>query len=161
MEVGEEMIRFLHWISKFLPLREIRAEDGILYLERYRIFGWMPDSKFNWPVSLYLHRFHLPDQDPLPHIHPWSFSCSLILVGGYLEQRIGRDGNLTEIERVPFRLNVIRKRDFHRVAALRGSETWTLFLTVYKRQTWGFLHPKRGFIPWRDRLAERQIPTEI
>lgn len=73
------------------------------YLSRYYLFGG-PRTKhgqafddhgdpivgIKWrdlPVNLYLHKFHRGDDDEALHSHPWKWSCSFILAGGYSEER--------------------------------------------------------------------------
>lgn len=154
-------LRLIHWVAARLPRRDIPAEDGQVYLERYRVFGWMPGSNWSGP-SLYLHRFRLPDQDTAPHNHPWPCAVSLVLAGGYTEERLAYaypDDNLhVQSRRLrPGHLNVIREGDYHRVAALHGAETWTLFLVWPRTRSWGFWVPGRGHVPWRERLQERGL----
>lgn len=153
-------LRLIHWVAARLPRRDILAEDGRVYLERYRVFGWMPGSSWRGP-SLYLHRFRLPDQDTALHNHPWPRAISLVLAGGYTEERrvyFYPDAFEIQSRRLrPGRLNIIRERDYHRVARLHGAETWTLFAAWPRTRSWGFWMPGRGHVPWRDRLRERGI----
>lgn len=147
-------LRFVRWLASKLQRRDIITEDGALYLSRYRVLGWMPGSDWRWPFSVYLHRFHLPDQDEALHNHPWKWAVSLILTGEYLEVQPD-----TWLWREPGSIRVIRDTDYHRVDRLRG-ETWTLFITGPKVKSWGFMVPGRGHVPWRERLAERGIEVE-
>src|SRR5271167_2887082 len=77
------------WLAKYLPSFTIPDNNGDPYLTRYYFFG--KDRKF---CNLYLHHFHRSDMDKgmngygLLHNHPWPFSLSLILVGGYDEERL-------------------------------------------------------------------------
>jgi hypothetical protein len=171
------MIRLLRAISRRLWLREIHGESGP-YLERYWIFGWMPE--FLWAraplmghrairprpdrfsrFGLYLHRFVTPDQDQeSPHSHPWKWAVSLVLAGGYTEQRLVTCSWGTELvtRRIrPGTLNFLRHDTYHVVTELHGAETWTLILTGPKTRSWGFWVHGRGHVPWRERLAERGI----
>ncbi len=129
---------------------------GGLYLERYRLvraFG----------CDVFLHRFHMPDDDRGPHCHPWKWSRSVILVGGYVEQRPGTwlgipddrapdkapQGDWRHPRTAPtFRyygpgqVNKISAGDFHRVAVLmtENDEVWTLFIAGPKHgKSWGYL----------------------
>lgn len=155
-------LRLIHWAARRLPCRQILAEDGAVYLERYRVLGWMPGSRWRGP-SIYLHRFRMPDQDVALHNHPWPRAVSLVLAGGYTEQRLARMFGLPSCEwrwLMPGQLNVIGPDDYHRVAELHGDETWTLFLVWPRTRSWGFWLPSRGHVPWRERLRERGIDVE-
>lgn len=152
-------LRLIHGLARRLPRRDILAEDGALYLERYRVFGWMPGSRWKGP-SVYLHRFRMPDQDVALHNHPWPRAVSLVLAGGYTEKRLTSLFGFSACEwrrLTPGQLNVIGPDDYHRVAELHGDETWTLFAVWPRTRSWGFWLPLRGHVPWRDRLRERGI----
>jgi hypothetical protein len=114
-------------------------------------------------TSGYLHRFFRGDLDDAPHSHPWPWSFSIVLWGGYTEERkITVDGiDYLKTRRVwPLSINWFRKGDYHRVTKLHGAETWTLFITGPKTLSWGFWVFGRGHVPWRERLAERGIHVE-
>lgn len=155
----------LNFLCRFLMVREIRGEDGTLYLSRYRIMGWMPGSTTKWPLSIYLHHFHRPDLDDAPHNHPWKWSFSLTLAGGYTEERADVDNPIPghcaiEHRRMRFlSVNWISHSAYHLVSKLHGKETWTLFFAGPKATSWGFYVPGRGHVEWRARLAERGIPV--
>lgn len=159
------LLRLIHWVARHLPRRDILAEGGAVYLERYRVLGWMPGSRWRGP-SIYLHRFRLPDQDTALHNHPWRRCVSLVLAGGYTEERLlgtipdelGRIGSVIGTRCLrPGNLNIILPDDYHRVSELHGAETWTLFVVWPRTTSWGFWVPGRGHVPWRDRLRERGI----
>lgn len=152
------MIRLLHWLATKLQRRDIVAEDQKVYLERYRVIGWMPGSDWSWPFSIYLHRFCLPDLDDALHNHPWQWAFSLVLTGSYMEEVPGSGALRRRCQmRRRFSWRIIRASDYHRVDKLFG-ETWTLFIVGPKVKSWGFLVDGRGHVPWKDRLAERGIP---
>lgn len=86
------------------PPRVIQDGTGeIPYLSRWYLRGrpWMADGSdpFDhfgnpkpeaiWPkgIGVYLHRFHRSDVDRELHSHPWAWSYSIILAGGYIEER--------------------------------------------------------------------------
>jgi hypothetical protein len=161
------MIRLVRWLASKLQCRRIEAEDGELYLMRFKIFGWMPGDQRHWPFSIYLHRFVLADLDKAPHSHPWKWAVSLILTGGYREELVVKPsrarfyyGNVPMLTRVrgPGSFGLLRNSTYHRVSRLYG-ETWTLFIVGPRASSWSFLVPWRGPVPWRERLAERGIPT--
>lgn len=127
--------RLLYKISGWLPCRLIHRKPGEPYLERYWLF-----SLFG--ITAYLHRFVAADIDEGPHDHPWPYALSLILTGGYTEDRghihpkkgfAGREQQLK-----PWRINLIRGHDFHRIKRAQP-ETWTLFIHTRSCQPWGFI----------------------
>lgn len=109
--MNRAMLRFLGWLSSKLQRREICAENGVLYLERFRIFGWTPGSSRRYPFSIYLHRFHLQDLDDVLHSHPWKWAISLVLAGGYTELR--QDGEVRRLGAGS--LNWLNGESFHRI----------------------------------------------
>jgi hypothetical protein len=145
--------------------------NGKPYLTRYYVFL----SDRSWS-NIYIHHFHTSDQGDELHNHPWEWGLSLVLAGGYVEER-ARDPHVWEsvpnvismidqsqpveiIKRVvkPGTLNFIRKSDFHRTD-LRDEKrgAWTLFFTGPRRSDWGFLN--RHTSEFKDyRLNPEAIP---
>lgn len=162
--------RALRWtleqVSKLLPVRMIRGEGGTPYLSKYLLFG--QDGEFAPGWRLYLHRFHRGDKDRDLHNHPWEWAMSWILIGGYREQlhvmkKVQIHDGLTALrwertERnvLPGAVNVLLSDTFHRVDLLDG-ESWTLFLTGPKTQSWGFVNDSGIFTTWREQLKKRGI----
>jgi hypothetical protein len=148
------MLRKLcQWLGKRLPHFTIPDADGNPYLTRYYLFG--ADRAFG---NIFLHHFHKSDSDMdddgvlLMHNHPWPWSFSIILVGGYEEERTRDiDQNVhpgNTITRKQFRagsFNFITHKDFHRVDLLDG-ETWSLFFTGWRsnKRSWGFWNRRRN-----------------
>lgn len=148
-------------LAKRLPVRVITGADGTPYLSRYTIFNFPGGTR-----HLYLHQFHRSDEDIELHNHPWTRSVSLVLSGGYSEERrvdnwrLHREGENVDPQRMRFNMrtggalevcdshverreikpgsiNVIDADTFHRVE-LRDGEAWTLFLSGRFTQRWGF-----------------------
>jgi hypothetical protein len=120
----------------------ITDDAGSLYLVRVYLMRLLRSRLPGW----FLHRFFRSDHDRELHNHPWKWSASLVLTGGYLEERLERPGGpvMTRVLR-PLSWNVIRSTTYHRVQLLdeeRGA--WTLFIAGPKLGTWGFLDPKTG-----------------
>jgi len=151
------MIRhFLNWLVLRLAVRLIRNEEGRTYLLRARLWGWMPgDDRKAW--SGYLHRFMLPDSDRALHNHPWRWSFSLVLAGGYEEERLDKTGKVITRRVRPGMLNFLGRNSFHRVTELHGKETWSLFIAGPKFSSWGFLDPDKGFVNHHDWFAMKGI----
>jgi hypothetical protein len=158
--MADRWLRIIHRVAAHLRCRSV-YDDGLLCLLRYPLFGWRSDRPSRAPFSLYLHRFMLPDQDTATHSHPWSFAVSLVLAGGYTEERLvaGVERLVTRHVR-PGRFNFITGRTFHRVSQLHGPETWSVILLRLRRGGWGFHVPGRGFVPWKQRRAERVIEMQ-
>lgn len=118
--------------SKWAFLRWTEVETG--YLERLHVVGtpWF---------SICVHWLLKPDGDSFLHDHPVDF-LSVILRGAYAEIRA--DGKLY-LRRF---WNFIRARDYHSIVYVRP-RTVTVCLMGPRRQTWGFLVPGFGKLPWR------------
>ncbi len=164
-----KLINWLCWtLVKTFPSRyHIVDIDGDPYLLRFYIKrnGRLP--------GVYLHHFYRGDADRDLHNHPWEISGSLILTGGYVEERLvaRRDGLEARhnrksirthkfeinphgivgiVEVTPGSINIIRANDFHRVDLLDGP-AWSLFVSGKKVQDWGFWERDTGtFIPHRE-----------
>lgn len=139
----------------------IRGEDGSAYLSRLLL----PRVRLGgFQFRPMLHRFHRPDADGDLHNHPWTFGLSLVLVGGYLEERLDlARGHGATMQRWVRGLNLLTWRDFHRVVELLGQnedgtgEVWTLFVTGERIQDWGFLEVLPGtFTQWERYLARKK-----
>lgn len=177
----------LHALVRFLPPpRVIYDRDGKTpYLSRYYLRGrpWMKDGSdpFNetgnpYPDAIfpdgdrphiYLHRFHRDDNDDALHNHPWAWAFSILLSGGYYEDRRTietirhpREGRSTfRVERrevLPFSFNYIGHDDFHRVD-LRSKECWSLFVVGPRASSWSFWDALTGeTTPWREYINRRR-----
>src|SRR5271170_2836454 len=95
----------LEWFaSRLPPPRVIYDREGVSpYLSRYYLRGrpTMPDGSepfaedgapkrgaiFPDRIHVYLHKFHRGDSDEALHNHPWLWSRSFVLAGGYIEER--------------------------------------------------------------------------
>lgn len=95
--------------------------------------------------GVFLHHFVGSDEPDVFHDHPWTWGVSLVLRGGYVEERCDRTGG-SLVRRVlrPGRLNVLRPGDFHRVELRGGRPAWTLFVHGPKVRRWGFLDRVTG-----------------
>jgi hypothetical protein len=172
--------RIVEWVaSRLPPPRVIFNRTGTSpYLSRYYLRGrpYMedgsdpidpdgnpkPDAIFPSGVGVYLHRFHRGDEDRALHNHPWVWSRSLVLVGGYVEERRISALGVTQVfhfvqKRIvrPWTWNVIDADDFHRVDLIE-SDCWSLFIAGPKTgKSWGFWDRyTREFLPWRDFIVK-------
>ncbi len=153
-------------------------EGGTPYLSRWYLLGKPrdPDPEFagqlqegarDWrqrlPVNLFLHRFHRSDDDEALHNHPWAWAVSLVLAGGYDEERRVGDEVVRRRFR-PWALNFLTGQTYHRVELLE-SDAWSLFVVGPKRSTWYFWDRNRNArCQWRQYIAalrnRRDVPWE-
>ena len=163
--IANLLIRFLLWCARKTPPRVITGDgygDKTVYLTRYFLFRHSSktegmdrhDNPPRW--GLYLHRFHRGDKDRELHNHPWRWAVSLVLKGGYSEERRVQfmwDWEVVRRRVRPWSLNFFTHRDFHRVD-LDNGEAWTLFLVGPVVQTWGFWdRASNTFTPWKKFLG--------
>jgi hypothetical protein len=139
------------------------------YLTRYTLGTWVPwwrrakddspaekkkEEKSGW--SLHVNVFHRSDEDPEPHSHPWP-CASIMLSGGYREERASSDRTLKVRIVLPGMVNVLPHGVFHRVDLLEGRAI-TLFVTGPKRSSWTFLD-LNGMKPWREFIRAKGLRT--
>lgn len=174
-------LRFAQWLaSKLGQPRIIHGGTGTdMYLSRYYLIGKPtepngipfdqhgdPSESIRWsnlPFGVYLHCFHRSDEDRELHNHPWRFAISLILSGGYMEERkIDRPWPVNTRFKVfrPGMINLISSNTFHRVDLLKTRNpepTWTLFIVGPKFKGWGFWDRNTGeFMHWRTFLQMKR-----
>jgi hypothetical protein len=163
------LYRFLCWLLPY----DVIPIDGKPYLTRFFLLGRNEHTVGACP-RLFLHFFHTSDQGRELHDHPWT-GLSLILAGGYLEERMTergerlvyvRPGVMDVVKRYSplrrkvvkrFRFNRLGLGDFHRTALLYPLfGCWTLFLAGKRQKSWGFLNRyTREFFPYMSRVEER------
>lgn len=101
--------------------------------------------------AVFLHEYHRCDAERWLHDHPWSWAIGIPLVGGYTEERLAGfelPGRKTVRHVRRWRLNVIRCRDFHRIAGVEPG-TWTLFIHGPRVKRWGFLVERDRALVWQ------------
>lgn len=144
-------------IVERLPHRTI-STGGDPYLTRWYLWPEGPrdveDEGSDLPFAVFLHHFHRGDVDRDQHNHPWDLSVSIVLAGGYREER----GDETRVV-LPGTVNVIRADDFHRVDLLNpGMGSWSLFVAGRKTGGWGFKDKATGAVtPWHTYLASKAM----
>lgn len=145
----------LEKIAARLPVREITGGEGgdDVYLEKYLLFQSRAGRD---GFRVHLHRFLRPDKDREVHSHPWAWAWSLVLCGGYLEERRGDADRLEAIARRPGSVYPVWPDTYHRVARLFQRDCWTLFVSGPVVQSWGFWSPDTGeYTPWREFFARK------
>jgi hypothetical protein len=112
----------------------ILDERGAPKIHRYYLVGT------GKTFGVFLHCFVGSDSPTQLHDHPWTWGVSLILRGGYVEERRTRNAVRTRRRWLGVgRLNVLRPGDFHRVELRENRPAWTLFVHGPKVRQWGFL----------------------
>ena len=129
----------------------IAAEDGNPKIYRHYLFGT------GKTFGVFLHHFVGSDAATEFHDHPWSWSVSLVLRGGYIEERRRRDDSTAKRRWLgPGRFNLILPGMFHRVELHDRRPAWTLFIHGPKVRNWGFLDSTSGafrfWSPAREKL---------
>ena len=143
----------LELVSRFLPEpRVIFDRNGRSpYLTRWTLFRARR-------ARVFLHRFHRGDDELELHNHPWRWAASLILAGGYLEERRDASGAVRIRQVKPGTVNVLVADTFHRVELLSGS-CWSFFVAADRVQSWGFWNRESGrFWPWREFISQLRDP---
>jgi quercetin dioxygenase-like cupin family protein len=123
-------------LARTLRMQRI-DRDGTPYLERYFVVGWSPHNRQPAGSSVFLHHFVASDSAVSVHSHPWNWSASLILAGGYREERCDGNGSVSTKEFRPGDVNIIKADDKHRIDLL-SKDCWTLFLAGTFEKPWGF-----------------------
>lgn len=121
------------------PMQRIDI-DGDPYLERYFVAGFNPTAPGGGTpavASVFLHHFLSSDRNGATHSHPWEWACSLMLVGGYREERCDAAGRLTVRDVRPGDVNILDADVHHRIDLLDG-DAWSLFLVGRVVQPWTF-----------------------
>jgi len=113
-----------------------------LYMGRWWLFNPYPGPeekrKNRFPISIRVHHICLPDDARDLHDHPWN-ARTVILKGGYIEQRLDDDGEVRYYVRNPGDTAKIKFGQYHTIDRLADGGAWTLFITGKYRGTWGFL----------------------
>jgi hypothetical protein len=124
---------FVVGLLKKLGLKSFTIDtEGFPYLTRiYLLHIWR-----KYLPGIFLHYFWRGDEDRELHNHPWSWSLSFILFGGYVEERF-KDGKVVLRDVKAGRFNFIRANDYHRVH-LKNKGCWSLFIAGPRKQSWGF-----------------------
>jgi hypothetical protein len=123
-------------LARTLEVQHI-ARNGQPYLDRYFAAGWSPTNRRPGP-AVFFHHFLASDADDQVHSHPWGWSASLILVGGYREYRCGPAGQVITRDYYPGDVNVLEATDRHRIDLI-GADCWTLFLAGSFERPWQFI----------------------
>ena len=135
--------RFIQWYAGHRPCRLVYDGHTLLFARYY--VGSLP--RFLGGGQAYLHHYFRPDTRKEMHDHPWEWACSVILAGGYLEERLvqfDRRGPITWLQaRVKLRkagtAYILTGRDFHRIDQLLSASSWSLFMHGPYTKGWGFL----------------------
>jgi hypothetical protein len=170
-------IIFLKWVQRLLgPIRVIWDRPGTApYISRSYFWArpkrpdgaWpfdatgqpLPGIKLrDFPVTAHLHQIHQSDSEPELHSHPWRWAVSLILSGGYVEERRCR-GSTVRVRRVrPGQIVFFRHDTFHRLDLIGGRECWSLFIAGPRlEEPWKFWNRETGeTVKWYEFIARKR-----
>jgi hypothetical protein len=128
--------------------------NGEVYMDRWQLLKTRL-------LCIYVNHIRLPDEDPMPHNHPWLTSWSVKLRGWYKEETFrrceyGRRLRIWELRR-PGRVS--RIPDMHRIVELSPGGAWTLFIGWRSERPWGFIDETGRVIPWKERAKQRGLPA--
>lgn len=135
--------------------------DG--YMERY----WLaPYGSLPFGIAVRVHRILRSDNDRHLHDHPWAF-LSVVLRGGYHEERLARSYGKVELRRRVWRgpgsIAFRRATDWHQLhlptIVDADQSCWTLFLSFRAQQKWGFLVDGKKVLA-KAYLGDRFIDTK-
>jgi hypothetical protein len=125
-------------ITPWLPNRVVKDRtDGGVYLVRYYLLR-------AFTFELALHHILRADSEERLHNHPWRWAVSLILFGGYIEERLESDTRVAARSFIAGQVNTIGANTFHRVSQLLTEEVWTLFAHGSRNKDWGFIDQPDG-----------------
>ena len=120
-------------LARTLTVQQI-SPNGKPYLDRYFAAGWSPTNRRSGP-AIFLHHFVASDPVDAVHSHPWGWSASLILAGGYREQRCAPRSVVVERVFRPGDVNILEADDTHRIDLLT-SDCWSVFLAGHFEKSW-------------------------
>lgn len=151
------------------PYFHLQNSDGTPYMDRFWLFRREPvehdvTEGERYVYAARVHHIRSSDEGRVFHDHPWPF-ITIILRGGYFELTPVDSFSLDFQKRWHPAGSILFRRaeDWHRLlidTERAGDETWTLFITLSKKQTWGF-RVRGKKIPWRAYLSLRQSQNEI
>lgn len=123
------------------------------YMERYWLIPYG-----RGPVAVRVHHILRSDLDRVFHDHPWPY-LTIILKGGYTEvtPAYTADGFYDGERREQYGAGSVlfrQARTWHRLEIAEDVDTWTLFITGPKRQSWGFMAEPRRKVYWREYLND-------
>jgi len=169
MNLWSRIVSAVCWwlVSKFPGRYRVIGVDGVPYLGRLYIIT--PSKRF---PGVFLHHFYRSDHDRDLHNHPWDWSFSLVLTGGYYEERveqkglsIGNGSIFIHHEGIKVRevkapgINRLTGGSFHRVILkdLKNG-AWTIFVPGKVTKGWGFMDRDTGkWIPHEQYVGQEFI----
>jgi hypothetical protein len=112
----------------------------------------------NGLFNIYLHNTVANDEDRALHDHPW-WNMSVVLRGGYWEVipftsgirgSVSADLPYTQrrVWRGPGSIVIRPPTGAHRLEVGPKGSSWSLFITLRRVRTWGFLCPN-GWVDWQ------------
>lgn len=153
--VNDYMARY--WL---VPYRDPAAGDGCGPVSFWRRpIAWLIQRL---GIAVRIHHIKRSDDDRAFHDHPRAYA-TLILSGGYCEVQPKYKDSIycgeTHTWRWPGTVLFRRARSWHRLVInpnpVARENTWTLFITGPKTNSWGFLAEPRYKIYWKEYIKEK------
>jgi hypothetical protein len=152
----EQMLEILwtkwvdYWLTKLVRFAQQKPEGSFVHAYTIQTNGdpYLTRVLFRrmFGKRLMIHYIHRKDNERELHNHPWDKSISLIVTGGYMEERM-MDGVKGLRWRFAGQFNRLDKKDLHRIIFVH-KPTWTLFLAgerqIIDGMDWGFLDEETG-----------------
>ncbi len=130
----------LEFVTRFLPVKTIRDDNGVPFLQRYHLISFGKDGP-----GICIHNFVKSDPNRGYHDHPWNHALAFILCGSYeeriyLQKQKNDDVPYKSFYRNMFTFNYLNgKETFHRVMVDENHSVWTIFLFGKRSKTWGMI----------------------
>ena len=150
-----------------------RVDSGP-YLTRYHQIGCPTHPDGKWPFDeagnpragsvkakgrcAWIHNIHRSDSEQELHNHPWAWAISIIIWGGYWEERREWDSQkeirqqitrecwkIVRRWRGPGSISLIRDSTYHRID-VGPRRVWTLFITGPATSGWSFWDRRTGTV---------------
>ena len=109
--------------------------------------------------AVYVHAIRRADSDRHLHNHPWRRFTTVILRGGYDEavpagDPFGADSPRRMRTWRQASMHAVRLGDYHAIARLHRTPTWTVMLVGRRCSDWGYATPA-GHVPHEEYHANR------
>ena len=149
--VNKNEVVMKKWLEKISKVKTFYGYGYQPYLTVYRLLKF----KLFRNISVCLHYFHRPDEDPDCHDHPFHF-FTLVLRGGYREE-VEINGK-RKINHLGFLSFGFRKASYlHRIISIK-KPCWSLCIKISPKtvKLWGFVKDGK-WVYWKDYIKAKGL----